>query len=79
MIFRWNSKGISDRKMGIQFERPSATALRTFAAMKKEHDLKIPAKLKLDLLNVKPEAVILVIMNNTVYWNGTQHSVVGIY
>jgi len=26
--------------------------------MKKEHDLKIPAKLKLDLLNVKFEAVI---------------------
>ena len=53
--------------MGIQSDRPSATALRTFAAMKKEHDLKIPAKLKLDLLNVISEAVTLVTMNNTVY------------
>lgn len=64
--------------MGTQSERPSATALRTFAAMKKEHDLKIPAKLKLHLLNVISEAVILVIMNNTVYWNGMQHNVAGI-
>ena len=78
-IFRWNSKGISDRKMGTESEQPSATALRTFAAMKKEHDLKIPAKLKLGLLNAKSEAVILVIMNNTVYWDGMKHSVAGIY
>ena len=48
--------------MGIQSERPSATALRTFAAMKKEHDLKIPAKIKINLLNVKSEAVILVMI-----------------
>jgi len=46
--------------------------------MKKEYDLKIPAKLKLDLLNIKSEAVILAIMNNTVYRDGTKHSVAGI-
>jgi len=30
--------------------------------MKKEHDLKIPAKIKINLLNVKSEAVILVMI-----------------
>ena len=53
--------------MGTQSERPSATALRTFAAMKKEHDLKIPAKLKLNLINVTSEAVMAVTPNNSVY------------
>jgi hypothetical protein len=47
-IFRWKSNGISERKMGTQSDRPSATALRTFAAIKKEHDRKIPAKLQID-------------------------------
>lgn len=50
IIFRWNSNGISERKIGTQSERPSATALRTFAAIKKEHDLKIPAKINIYLM-----------------------------
>lgn len=44
MILRVKRSGISERKMGMTSERPSATALRTLPAMKNEHERNIPEK-----------------------------------
>lgn len=39
IIFRWNTRGISPRKIGTKSPRPSAIALRQLAPVKNEHDL----------------------------------------
>ena len=44
MIFRWNSKGISLKNIGVKSARPSLTALRQLAPMNKELLLKMPIK-----------------------------------
>lgn len=46
MILRVNNNGISDKKIGMQSDRPSATGFRTLAAMKNEQDRKIPKNKK---------------------------------
>lgn len=45
-IFLVKSSGISERKIGIQSDLPSATGFLTLAAMKKDKDRNIPEKTK---------------------------------